>query len=129
MEKVVVDTDIIIDFLRTNKGLLPRLRQLQEKGVLEIYISSVTIVELFTGDMRRTQEKMLSDLLVNFKVIPFDEEIAKFAGEAKRGKRLQIQLSDFIIGITSIYFKADLATRNKDHFQGMKGIKFWKLAF
>lgn len=127
MEKIVVDTDIVIDFLRTDKGLLPQLRKLQEKGVLEIYLSSVTIMELFAGDMRRTQEKMLADLLATFKVIPFDEEIAKFAGEEKRGKKLQIQLSDFIIGITSVYFKANLVTRNKDHFRGIRGIKFFKI--
>lgn len=126
MEKVVVDTDIIIDFLRTNKGLLPQLRDLQEKELLEIYITSVTIMELFAGDMRKTQEKMLVDLLINFKVIPFDEEIARFAGEEKRGKKLQIQLSDFIIGITCTYFKAELATRNQAHFRGIKGIKFFK---
>lgn len=126
MKKVVVDTDIVIDFLRTNKGLLPQLRGLQEQGEVEIYISSITIMELFAGEMKSVQLKMLIELLVNFKVIPFDEEIAKFAGEEKRGKRLQIQLSDFIIGITSIYFKADLATRDKDHFHGIKSIKFFK---
>jgi predicted nucleic acid-binding protein len=125
MEKVVADTDIIIDFLRTNKGLLPKLRKLQEEGVLEIYISSITVMELFAGEMKSTQRKMLDELLVYFKVISFDDDIARFAGREKKGKKLQIQLSDFIIGITSIYLQTTLATRNKEHFRGIPKIKFF----
>lgn len=129
MDKVIVDTDIIVDFLRTNSGLLPQLMQLQQNGVCEIYTSSITIMELFAGEMDKTEIKMLNSLLEYFKTIPFDQELARFAGEKKRGKKLRINLTDLIISITSVYFKAKLATRNKDHFEGIPGIEFFKIVF
>lgn len=125
MKKVVLDTDVIIDLLRINKGLLLPLLELQEQGKLEIYISSVTIMELFAGEMKSAQMKMLSGLLAHFKSIPFDDTVARFSGELKRGKKLQIHLSDFIIGVTAVYFEAQLATRNKDHFKGISKIHFY----
>lgn len=126
MEKVVVDSDIIIDYLRTDKGLFPQLNNLQLQGKIEVYISSVTVFELFSGSSAKRDEKYIFKLLANIKVITFDTELAKFAGEERRGKKLTVPLSDFIIGITSIFLKADLATRNRDHFRGIRGIKFFR---
>lgn len=125
MEKVVADTDIVIDFLRTNAGLLPQLTKLQQEGICEVYFSSITIMELFAGEMTNNEIKMLFDLLGRFKVISFDQELAQFAGENKRGKKLTVHFADFIIGITSIYIEAKLVTRNKEHFIGIPHIKFY----
>ena len=109
MEKVVVDTDLVIDFLRTNKGLLLLIMKFQREGLVEMLFSSITIMELYAGEMTKDELEMLIDLIRNFKVVSFDQPLAQFAGEKKRGKRLQIRTADFIVGATSVYLGASLA--------------------
>ncbi|MBI3955508.1 PIN domain-containing protein [Candidatus Gottesmanbacteria bacterium] len=127
MDKVIIDTDIVIDFLRINAGLLPRITELQKNGLCEVYVSSISIMELFAGKMNASELKMLYSLLEYFKVVSFDRELAQFVGESKRGKKLTVPLADYIIGLTSIYLGAELATRNKDHFKGIPKLKFFTL--
>ena len=129
MKKVLIDTDIIIDFLRTNKGSFLSLLELQEQGDFILYISSITVMELFVGtsSQKPDQFKQLKELISSLLVVPFDAKLAQFTGELKRGKKLTILTSDLIIGATSLWLKTQLATRNKKHFAGIPGLKFFHL--
>ena len=126
MQKVVMDTDIVIDFLRTGNGPFLHLLELQEKEKIEMYISSVTVMELFAGEMKKKQIDILGSLITVFTIIPFETRLAQFCGELKRGKKLDVLLADFIIGTTAIYLNAKLATRNKRHFSQLSGIRFFE---
>lgn len=128
MEKILLDTDVIIDFLRTKQGLLRKLLTLQKSGKVDIYLSSVSIFELFAGQSSKKDKEYILSLLSTLNIIPFDLNIAKLAGETKRDYKLSVALADFFIGVTSIYLGAKLTTRNKDHFQGIKRIKFFNPA-
>lgn len=125
MEKILIDSDIIIDFLRTGKGLLPDLLSLQKINKAVIYISSVSIFELFAGQFSKKDKTILLSLINTIEVMPFDQNIAQSAGEIKRDYKTSIALADFFIGVTSIYFGAKLATRNKEHFKGIPRLKFF----
>lgn len=125
MEKVVVDTDVVIDFLRIKAGLFLELLESQKREEIELYLSSITLMELFAGEMSRREIAELTELLENFRIISFDEGLAKFAGKLKRGKRLNTHFADFIIGATSVYLNAKLATRNKSHFKSIEKIRFY----
>lgn len=127
MELVVVDTDIIIDFLRTGSGLLPALFELQTQGKIELYLTSMTIFELLAGDMPTSQESLIEKLVSYFQIIPLTREIAAFAGVKKRGKKLSITVADYIIGISTVYYRAQLATRNKKHFSGIPNLVFYEM--
>lgn len=127
MKKVLIDTDIIIDFLRTNEGLFPTLLELQVQGNLTLYISSVTIMELFVGtsSQKQVQSQQLKELIDSFRVIPLDAKLAQFTGELKRGKKWTILTSDLIIGATAIWFNAELVTNNRKHFSVIPGLKLF----
>ena len=127
MEKVVVDSDFIIDYLRTSKGWLPDLISLQSQGEIEIYVSSMTVFELFAGHSSKKDEPKILELVASFKVVAFDEKLAKFAGELTRDWKLSLPLADFIIASTAVYVEAEIATRNKDHFKGIPRLKFFTL--
>lgn len=129
MKKVLIDTDIIIDFLRTNEGLFPTLLELQVQGNLTLYISSVTIMELFVGtsSQKQVQSQQLKELIDSFRVIPLDAKLAQFTGELKRGKKWTILTSDLIIGATALWLNAELVTNNRKHFSVIPGLKFFKL--
>ena len=127
MKKVLIDTDIIIDFLRTNKGLFFSLLESQEQGNFILYISSITVMELFVGtsSQKPDQFKHLKELISSLRVVPFDAKLAQFTGELKRGKKWTILTSDLIIAATSLWLKAQLATKNKKHFAAIPGLKFF----
>lgn len=125
MIKVLVDTDIIIDFLRTRKGILSKLFELQAKQTLELYITSITIVELFSGQSSKKKNPDLSELISEFKIIELTRGLAKFAGELKRDNLLLVPFADLVIGTTAVYIKAKLATRNRQHFQSIPKLKFY----
>lgn len=125
MEKILVDSDILIDFLRTNSGFFPKLVRLQIDGKVELYISSITVFELYSGQSSKKEDTILTESLSNMKIIPFERELAKFAGEIRRDKKLNNPLADFIIGITAVFIGAKLATRNKSHFKSIEKIRFY----
>lgn len=125
MGKVLLDTDVVIDFLRAKTELFLQLLESQRRKEVELYLSSITLMELFAGEMNTRELTEVTELLETFTVISFDKQLAKFAGKLKRGKRLNAHFADFIIGATSIYLNAKLATRNKNHFQGIGKIRFY----
>ncbi len=122
----MVDSDILIDFLRTNSGLFPKLLELQLSGKIEIYFSSVTVMEIFAGESSKWVKKELLELFSNFTIISFDRDLAMFAGEFKRGKKLTISLADYIIAMATRNLGAYLATRNISHFSEIYDLKFFE---
>lgn len=128
MKKVLLDTNILIDYLRAKRGPIVELFQLQEKGHIQLYLSSLTVMELYAG---LSSSKMQDELDAVFNacfMIPFDQVIARFAGELKRNKKFQaVPLADFLIGTTALWLKAQLATGNQKHFAGIPGLKFFDL--
>lgn len=128
MKKVLLDTNILIDYLRAKRGPIIELFQLQEQGRIQLYLSSLTVMELYAG---LSSPKMQDELDAVFNacfIIPFDQVIARFAGELKRDKKfLAVPLADFLIGTTALWLKARLATGNQKHFAGIPGLKFFDL--
>ncbi|MBI3559249.1 type II toxin-antitoxin system VapC family toxin [Candidatus Gottesmanbacteria bacterium] len=123
MDQIIVDTDILIDYFRTNKGELVNLLEKQLQGKLEIAISSVTVYELFSGKSSKESKPMILRLISKFKIIPMDEKITEFAGELNRDNNLSISSHDFFIAATAILCDSLLATKNKKHFSKIPGLK------
>ncbi|MEK7129696.1 MAG: PIN domain-containing protein [Patescibacteria group bacterium] len=127
MTKVVVDSDIIIDFLRTGSGLLPALFESQRDGKLELFLSAITILELFAGKSSKAAAGQLRELITGFTVVPLGNELAIFAGELKRDHRISTAFADLVVGAATIAIGAQLATRNKRHYQGIPKLRFYPL--
>ncbi|MBI3559094.1 PIN domain-containing protein [Candidatus Gottesmanbacteria bacterium] len=126
MEQVVVDSDLIIDFLRTRKGFFVDLLKLQTEGKIEFFIASVTVFELFSGQSTVGEENELLDLISKLKVISFDADIARLAGEINRNSQYILKLADLAIGATTLFLNAELATKNQKHFSQIPKLKFFK---
>lgn len=125
MTKIVVDTDILIDYIRIGKGSLPNLFDLQNRGKIELFLSSMSGLELFVGKSSRGDKAKLLELIALFKIIPVNLEIATLAGELKRDNNLSISIADLIIGASTLLIHAKLATRNKQHFQGIPKLQLY----
>lgn len=127
MKMVVVDTDIWVDFFRGKKELLEELWKRQLKGKIKVAMSSITVMELLSGKTGKRDEKVLLSMLEELQVIPVDYRLARLAGESKRGKKINIALADYLIGMTAIFVKGYLVTRNKKHFEGIEGLRYYNI--
>lgn len=107
-ERVLVDSDVVIDHLRGAKPL---------PGVALSY-SVITRCELFAG---RDDREMLHRLLSRMRELTIDSSIAEHAGELKRGA--QVPTPDALIAATALAHSLPLMTRNERHFGRVPGLE------
>lgn len=122
---VLIDTNILIDYLRIPQSADSYLiKLLKSKSHQDIGVSIITIQELYAGQSSKTTEKESFFLAIMnyFKVLSYDMEVAKLAGEIMRDAKLQIQFADAAIAATAIINGASLVTLNKKDFQGIKDL-------
>jgi len=124
MSKYLIDTSIIIDYLRDHKPTVNLVDELLVKNN-QFYISVLTQAELYSGKSSRKYafKHALSGLMVAFKKIPLDESTAVKAGHLKRD--YNVTLFDAIIAATAIGNRLILFTRDKDFvkIEGLKKLK------
>lgn len=118
--RVVVDTSVIIHWLRTGEKLLG--------DDVEVVISIVTIGELFSGksaQMEGRQRKILMDVLDGWEVDGADEKGAILAGELRYKHKLS--LGDAFVAALALEEKLPLATLDKKAFANIPHIKFFSV--
>lgn len=122
--RVVVDTDIIIDYLKKRHPGAELLKKAYLK--YSIHITSITVYELLYGVQKSGKANLINRLLKYVTVVPFDDAAAKKAAAihyALRNKGMDIGVKDsFIAGICDAH-NMPLLTRNIDHFKRVPNIK------
>src|SRR3989338_6196586 len=117
MAGILVDTSIIIDYLR-QKDKSETIQFKLEKGSSKLFISIVTHAESYSGKdiwERNEAKEILKKLLSGFQILPLDEGLSEKAGAIRA--RHDITIADAIISATAIHHKLDLATLNKKDFE------------
>lgn len=123
---VILDTNILIDFLRrpeqTNPPLAEFIKLYPQKTLA---ISMLTIQELYSGKSSRelTKEQLFLELISGMEILPYTYEIAQLAGEIIRDLGRSLGFPDAAIAATAILNKGSLFTLNQKDFQGIKGLK------
>jgi predicted nucleic acid-binding protein len=120
-KKFLVDTDVLIDFLRGKSIAVDYIKAHSKKIVL----ASMSVAELYAGVRDGKEREELDGFVGLFPVLPVTLEIAKMGGLYKRNfsKSYKIGLADAIIAATAKTHKADLKTLNIKHFPMFKGLK------
>ncbi|MBM4140148.1 MAG: type II toxin-antitoxin system VapC family toxin [Nitrospira sp.] len=114
MKNVLVDTDILIDFLRGKEKAKAFLYSLVKEPV--VYISASTIAELHAG-MKEHEREQTEDLVDSLNMVDVNREIVEKAGQYKRTLKTQaLELDDCIIAATAFVKQAVLATGNIKHY-------------
>ena len=122
MDKFLVDSDIIIWYLKGRDKEVQLLEELSEKG--ELFTSVVTIAEIRAG-LTKDAKKIIRELKNIFKPLDITEEIAELTGEFKQKYKLDI--ADMFIAATAVVNKLTLVTYNKKHFS-MPQIKLYSVS-
>lgn len=126
MDKILVDTDVLIDYSKGSSGLLQKLIELQENRKLELFINPVIAAEFFTDQNLAVKSKFdqAEKFLGLFGMININREIGILAGSLSRKKAVSF-LGDSLIAATCLQKKLKLATRNKKHFNSVKNLNFY----
>jgi predicted nucleic acid-binding protein len=118
--RLLIDTDVLIDYLRGRAEAISYLESLTET----LLISAMTVAELHAGVREGAERIALEQFLSVFNVIPVDYAIAANGGLIRRdyGKSHGVGLADAIIASTAEFRKAELVTLNKKHFPTLSNI-------
>src|SRR5438552_12041051 len=111
---VLIDTDVLIDYLRETKEAVDFLENSGEP----LRVSAVSVGELYSG-VREGKERMaLADFLRGFQIIPVDDEIAIRGGLFCRDYRKShgVGLADAFIAATAEFHGYEFAMLNLKYF-------------
>jgi len=120
MEKVVLDTNILIEILKGNEKIISFLDNFDN-----FYISAVSKMELFYGALNKRELISLNKFLNSFDIIEINKEISVKATELifVYAKSHNLTIPDALIASTSICSKIPLFTLNLKDFRYIEGIK------
>ncbi len=127
----LLDTDIVVGFLRNNSEAVNAVKNLREHGIAT---SAITIHELVDGAFRaKNKERALSAVLSiinSIDVLSFDIECAKISGKLKAETLLAGKYPgemDILIASAALRNGMKLVTRNKKDYEKISGllIKEW----
>ena len=113
-DRLLIDTDVLIEYLRGRSEAVEYLEGL----TLALYLSVISVAELFAGVKGDEEENSLKQLLQAFVILPVTEKTAQLGGLYRREYRPShgTGLVDALIAATSEESGANLVTFNRRHF-------------
>ncbi len=120
MEKIVFDTNILIEILKGNSQIVSFVETLDA----DICISSISKMELLYGARDKKELKELEGFCSLFECIELDNSISKLATKliATYAKSHNLNIPDALIASTCIEHKFKLFTLNLKDFRYMKDL-------
>ena len=121
MEKIILDTNILIEILKGDRKTIEKVESLG----CELCISSVTAMELYYGAINKAEVSKLEKFISLFTLIYPDETVSQKAMElVKRyAKSHSLDIPDSIIAATALMEKCELFTYNRKDFRYIDGLK------
>ena len=126
MNGYLLDTDIVVFFLRNKKNIAEHLALLSPN---DIFVSEVTVAELEYGNRcsgRYEENKWMVDrFLSSVNIVPFSDAIHLYAEERYRLRMLGQSIEDFdlLIGCTAVSDNLIMVTNNAKHYLRIKDIR------
>jgi tRNA(fMet)-specific endonuclease VapC len=116
-DRVLIDTSIIIDYLR--KKNKKKSRFYKSVGNYTLFVSTITLFELFAGARDERKRQDIDNILEYVKILPFTKNTAKKSGEihqSLKDKNKLIEIKDLFIAATALSHNLPLMTLNVKHF-------------
>ena len=119
----LVDTDVLIDYLRNVEGAADYL-----DSIGDWTYSVITGMELITGAANQRDVKKLHKILDDYREIPLSQEIGSRARELMKtfAKSDGLLPLDALIAATALHEGIRLSTKNKKHFRRTSTGSTWK---
>ena len=114
MKKILFDTDIVIDYLRGRDDARDYVDSIHE----DIFISVITIAELYAGVRKGEESKELEMFIETFDVVNLNKNIARAGGLYRNQYKpaYGTGLADALIAASAKEVGAQVVTFNTRHF-------------
>jgi len=121
LEKIVLDTNILIEILKDNETVIKKL----ESFGATFCISSITVMELYYGAFNKAELFQLKKFISLFEVIEVSEIISSISTELifEYSKSHNLAIPDSLIASTAISIDSKLLTLNLKDFKYIDGLK------
>jgi predicted nucleic acid-binding protein len=114
---ILVDTDVLIDAIRGNRGAKNIMNDLYD--VEDLAISAITMMELIAGCENKRELRHVEELCSWFQVVRVNEAISDYAVDLLRRYRLShgLSLEDALIATSAIVENLPLLSKNQKHYR------------
>jgi tRNA(fMet)-specific endonuclease VapC len=126
--RTIIDTDILIDFLRNKPEAVAFVTQTEQKKTL-LTTTAINAFELYYGAHKSTRAvqnlQATKNLLNRLVLLPLTPRSAQKAGHIYAQLELEgqpIGIRDTLIAAIALTRKCSIATRNTEHFKKVKGL-------
>ncbi|MEK6920950.1 MAG: type II toxin-antitoxin system VapC family toxin [Nanoarchaeota archaeon] len=131
MEKVCLDTDIIIEYLLNKQETVQRIAALEKEA--DIAVTPLVLFELFSiaeaSEKPEENKKIIAALARRMTVLELGldvcAEAARLFAEAQKAKK-KIELRDLFVGLVTMQRGYTLFTMNQEGYQEIPGMKLYK---
>jgi tRNA(fMet)-specific endonuclease VapC len=120
---IVVDTDVLIDFLGGHNPAADRVALELERG--QLTTTAVNRFELLAGVRSTRQDRLVRELLAALTTLPLDQNCADAAARVRRtleAAGTAIGMGDSLIAGIVLTNSGVLLTRNRRHFDRVEGL-------
>lgn len=123
MKRIVVDSSIVIEFLRTGKGRWLDLVSTVGQKRVTLIVPVVVLGEIWSGKSMKSikMRKDVKETLSVAEMIDLTKKDAALAGELRRN--FDIPMMDAFVAACAMSHKAYLSTLNTKDFKKVKGLK------
>jgi predicted nucleic acid-binding protein len=120
LEKIVLDTNILIEILKGNSEIIKKL----EESDFIFYISSITVMELYYGAFNKKELLELEKFVNLFNILELNTEISKIATKLifTYAKSHNLSIPDSLIASSAIENDFKLLTLNLKDFKFIDGL-------
>jgi len=115
VDKILLDSDVVINLLKKKEETL---KKLQDLGECEFCISPIVIAEVYAG-ARPKENEQIEALFSYFISLDINAEVGVITGKYASTFRKAFQgisLEDYMIAATANYYGLKLWTYNKKHY-------------
>ncbi len=122
--RMVVDTSVFIDFLRSTKKETTLLFNLPDNS--KLFVSTVTLFELYAGATTPAKWEDIRLLTEDLIILPLTIDIAQQAAiifQKLRSENQIIEFRDIFIGASALTNNLPILTLNKKHFSRIKNLE------
>ncbi len=122
VQRILVDTDVLIDAGRAVEVAIVQLESAAQKSTLAVSI--ITQMELLVGCRNRTELQIMERFLERFEIIKLSEAVSDRAIDLLRNYRLShgLLIADALIAATAIVTDAPLLSKNQRDYRFIQGL-------
>jgi predicted nucleic acid-binding protein len=125
LEAIVLDTNILIEILKNNKETVQIVNDFEQ----ELFISSITVMELYYGARNKKELVKLKKFTQLFSVIDLDKNISQISTTLIEtyAKSHNLSIPDSLIASTCKVHNLTLFTYNKKDFRYIDDLNLYQV--